>query len=392
MREAKKEGGRVESNVLFGVSLLRTSLFTAESLLLPMAEFVATKRLPRLPFDLALFMNIRRALRRLLKEDAERIAQGYYPPTVFLRSEPTVDPLSHFQRLPRIFQDAMKASRRRVNKATKEFSPEAKEKKEGLPAYYQRNFHFQTDGYLGEESAALYDHQVEILFAGSADPMRRLLLAPLKRHFKRSDGRGLRILELGCGSGSATNFLRLAFPLAQITAVDLSEPYLEVAKKRVPTAHFIPAAAEALPFEEGSFDAVVSVFLFHELPIEVRRQVLSESRRVLKESGMVAYVDSLQLGDAPELDEPLRQFPANFHEPFYPNYARNPMEGLLEEAGFRSVERGLGFFSKMQAAVLAQEPPAARVKAKAARKAKKKALKPAGSAKASPGRRRRTLH
>ncbi|RYZ94329.1 MAG: class I SAM-dependent methyltransferase, partial [Proteobacteria bacterium] len=273
---------RVESQILFGVSLFRSSIFTAESLLLPLAELIATRRLPYLPFDLKLLTNIRRSLRQLLKEDAERIAQGYYPASVFLRSEPTSNPLEHFQRLPRIFQDAMSASRRRSKKHSKDFSPAAKRRTEGLPAYYQRNFHYQTDGYLGEESAALYDHQVEILFAGSADPMRRMLLAPLKRHFARSEGKGLRILELGCGSGSGTNFLRLAFPLARITAVDLSEPYLEVAARRVPSVNFLPAAAEALPFKDQEFDAVVSIFLFHELPLEVRKAVLAETHRVLK--------------------------------------------------------------------------------------------------------------
>ena len=347
----------MESTLLYGVSWLRSSLFTAESLMLPLAEALGTKKLPRLPFsDFSLFVKIQRSLHQLLRQDAERIAQGYYPRSVLLRSEPTVDPISHVQRLPRIFREAVDASRRRDKKRTKEFSEEAEDRKNGLPEYYQRNFHFQRDGYLGDESAALYDHQVEILFAGSADPMRRLLIAPLKRHFERSEGRGLRILELGCGSGSATNFLRLAFPLARITAVDLSEPYLEVARKRVPTATFVPAAAEALPFQDGEFDAVVSVFLFHELPLEVREKVLAESRRVLKGEGIFAYVDSLQLGDEPELDEPLKLFPVNFHEPYYPNYVRHPMEELLQAAGFRAVERGLGFFSKMQAAVPYVDP------------------------------------
>ena len=38
--------------------------------------------------------------------------------------------------------------------------------------------------------------------------------------------------------------------------------------------------------KKGSFDAVVSVFLFHELPLDVRKQVVSESRRVLKKNGL----------------------------------------------------------------------------------------------------------
>jgi ubiquinone/menaquinone biosynthesis C-methylase UbiE len=298
--------------------------------------------------DLPLFLDVQKSLRNLLKADADRISAGYYPPSVLV-PEPGL--IGHFQRLPKVFQAAMGASRRRFSRQTRSFSARARKAAAALPAYYRRCFHFQQDGYLSEESAALYEHQVELLFVGAGDAMRRLLLAPLKRHFERSDGKGLRFLELGCGCGSATRFLKAAFPEARITAVDLSEPYLQAARQKIPGVTFLQAPAENLPFPGKEFDAVVSVFLFHELPLDVRRQVLRESHRVLKTGGMMAFVDSLQLGDAPGLDEPLRQFPKDFHEPFYPGYIRKPMEKLLAEAGFRALESGLGFFSKVQAAV-----------------------------------------
>lgn len=108
----------MESTLLYGVSWLRSSLFTAESLMLPLAEALGTKKLPRLPFsDFSLFLKIQRSLHQLLRQDAERIAQGYYPSSVLLRSEPAVDPISHLQRLPRIFREAMDASRRREKSA-----------------------------------------------------------------------------------------------------------------------------------------------------------------------------------------------------------------------------------------------------------------------------------
>ena len=43
-----------------------------------------------------------------------------------------------------------------------------------------RNFHHQTDGYLSDFSASIYDLQVEILFNGSADSMRRRIIKPIK--------------------------------------------------------------------------------------------------------------------------------------------------------------------------------------------------------------------
>ena len=47
-----------------------------------------------------------------------------------------------------------------------------------MPEYYAQDFHFQTGGYLTEDSARLYDVQVETLFMGAAGPMRRTALAP----------------------------------------------------------------------------------------------------------------------------------------------------------------------------------------------------------------------
>lgn len=355
----------MQSSILFGYSWLRSSVFTAESFLIPIADFLATGRPPRLPIsDLTFFLRIRRSLRKLWRDDALRISQGVYPASVLV-SGATVQPMDHLRRLPKIFLEAMGSSRRRKAKQTKEFSASAKRKGEGLPSYYSRNFHFQKDGYLSQDSAELYDHQVELLFAGSTGAMRRLILAPLKRHFDGSNGAGLRFLELGCGTGSATLFLRAAFPEAEIIAIDLSKPYLELAASRLPEVTFRSAKAEKLPWKKGEFDAVVSVFLFHELPLAVRGEVLSEARRVLKPGGMFAYADSLQLGDNPELDESLKLFPVEFHEPFYTNYIKNPMEGLLQAAGFKVVEKDVGFFSKALAALSPPASPRPKKKAKA---------------------------
>jgi ubiquinone/menaquinone biosynthesis C-methylase UbiE len=130
---------------------------------------------------------------------------------------------------------------------------------------------------------------------------------------------------------------------------DLSEVYLQRARKNlqgVSRAEFVQAAAEELPFQAGRFDAVISVYLFHELPLEVRKKVLSEKVRVTRAGGLIAAVDSLQLHDLPEVASVLEQFPLDFHEPFYRNYIENPLEDLFLESGIHSVERSTGFVSK----------------------------------------------
>lgn len=335
-------------SLYFGLLRLRATLFTAESLLIPVADFFATGKIPKLPFtDIKLFLSIRKSLMELFQKDADRIRRGVYPAKVLLKGEVADSPIAHFQRLPKLFIEAMKAADRRNRKKTKVFSSEAQKKKRSLPEYYQRNFHFQPDGYLSEESANLYEHQVELLFVGGADAMRRMCIEPMVKHLKKGSGK---ILEIGCGAGSATQFLPLVFPKAEIMAVDISEPYLKLAEKRVKGVKFEHALAENLAFEDASFDVVCSTFLFHELPKAIRQKVLLEAHRVLKKGGLFVMVDALQEDDNPDFAEPLRRFPREFHEPFFTNYTKNPMEKLLTEAGFLVQEKELGFFSKMLAA------------------------------------------
>lgn len=335
-----------QSQAIYSFLRLRTTLFTLESFLIPLADFVATQKRPRLPFDdMSLFIEVRKSLDELLKNDADRIKRKIYPAKVLLAGDPIFSPFSHLMRLPKIFQDSMRAAKSRSRKETKVFSDEASAQKENLPSYYQRNFHFQKDGYLSRESAELYEHQVELLFVGAADAMRRMAIEPLKKQLKNI--REPKILEIGCGAGSTTQFIQMAFPKAKITAVDLSEPYLQLAKEKLSGIEFKQARGEKLPFKAGEFDAVVTVFLFHELPKEIRFQVLKQARNVLKKNGIFVFVDALQLGDTPKFDSILKRFPVDFHEPFFTNYIKNPMNDLLHEAKLRPIDEELGLFSKM---------------------------------------------
>jgi len=326
----------------------RSLVFTLEGGFLPIVEFLASGQRPPLPTDRPeLFRAARRALVELLEKDLQNIREQVYPWQVLLPESPR----SHLARMPKLFWTGFKSRRQKHQRESKAFSPAAQALAENVPEYYRRNFHFQIDGYLSRESAELYDHQVEVLFAGAADAMRRLLLPPLVR------AKPTRVLELGAGTGRSTRFLRMALPQAQLTALDLSSPYLRVAAqnlKDLPWQNFdgidyVQADAAATPFRDASFDAVASVFLFHELPLEERRRVLSEAYRVLRSGGVLAIVESLQTGDRPELQQALDEFPIQYHEPFYKSYLAEPLAKLVAEAGFevQDSESGTGFFAKL---------------------------------------------
>lgn len=94
------------------------------------------------------------------------------------------------------------------------------------------------------------------------------------------EGRGL---DLGCGSGFATEGLLQAFPGVAWQGVDVSAPMLARAACKatlaaVPLRH---AAAEALPYAPGSFDVVVSNFSWHWFEPAAGDEVL----RVLRPGG-----------------------------------------------------------------------------------------------------------
>ncbi len=359
---------------------LRSALFFGEGLPLfwlqrpprrPDREGAPGPRQTQAPSRQAIEITLAR-LRALFEEDARQIGRGVIPLSVLTPR----DPLGHGRRFLRILGDAQSVVSRRKRRDSRDFGSAAQAWLDELPAYYRRNFHYQTDGYLSERSADLYEHQVELLFRGGADAMRRMLLPPLRAHFGAShDGHGLHLLELGSGTGSATHAVARAFPRAKITCLDLSFPYTCHARRQLAgydRVECVQGNAAALDFADGRFDAVYSAFLFHELPLPVRELVLDEARRILKPGGFFGLVDSLQKGDDPELDWALDFFPREFHEPYYAHYASHAMETLLERAGFESQTHGTGYLAKWLAA---RAPKAATTPPKPTRRAAKSATR-----------------
>lgn len=286
-------------------------------------------------------------MRSLFEREWRDISAGLFPAPRPLVPEPR----ELLRRSLLYFRDLPQVDARRHGRLADELPPGTQA--DGLPDYYRQNFHFQSDGWLSERSAALYDTQVEVLFTGAADAMRRRALKPVAEWMKARNQRTLRGLDVGCGTGRLLAFLHEAWPGMKWTGLDLSPPYLAEARRtigRTARVKLVEGAAEKLPFEESSLDVVVSSFLLHELPADVRRAALLEMARVVKPDGLVVVVDSIQKGDAPGWDGLLDLFPHHFHEPYYAEYAGGRLETSLEGAGFRQVSAERAFLSKVIAA------------------------------------------
>jgi ubiquinone/menaquinone biosynthesis C-methylase UbiE len=128
------------------------------------------------------------------------------------------------------------------------------------------------------------------------------------------------------------SFVKSVQPELNVTALDLSAPYLARAKRalrRVKGAKFVEAAAEAMPLKDASVDIAVSIYLFHELPPKVRIAAAKEIARVLKPGGIFILADTIQYGDAPGFDGLIDAFPELLHEPYYKTYAQTDVGKLL---------------------------------------------------------------
>jgi ubiquinone/menaquinone biosynthesis C-methylase UbiE len=208
----------------------------------------------------------------------------------------------------------------------------------GYPKYYLQNFHHQTNGYLSDMSANLYDLQVELLFNGTADPMRRRILAPLKQGLAAAGvEEGAKVLDVACGTGRTLNMIRETLPKASLYGVDLSPAYLRKANETLAANGVLPPAGAGQRREpalvDNYFDGVVSVFLFHELPAVARQNVINEMYRVVKPGGTVVLCDSIQRIDSPEFESAMENFPAMFHEPYYRHYTTDDLNQRLSDAG-----------------------------------------------------------
>ncbi|MCX5744038.1 MAG: class I SAM-dependent methyltransferase [Proteobacteria bacterium] len=196
--------------------------------------------------------------------------------------------------------------------------------KDRYPAYYRRTFHWQTDGYFSDHSAEIYELGVELLFRGMADVMRRQVIPPITR-FVRAHGPAdrLKLLDVACGTGRTLHQIAHTHPTLRLHGVDLSPAYVRTARKQLADVAELTLAVENgehLPWADGTFDIVTSVYLFHELPRNARRNVVREMFRVVRPGGLVVIEDSAQLADSRALETALRGFPAEFHEPFYEDY------------------------------------------------------------------------
>jgi ubiquinone/menaquinone biosynthesis C-methylase UbiE len=181
-------------------------------------------------------------------------------------------------------------------------------------------------------SPVLYDLTVWLAMFGKERGFREKLLQLARI------GSGEQVLDVGCGTGTlAIAAKRQVGASGTVYGVDASPEMLARAQKKAKRAGvevlFQNAIAEALPFPDGQFDAVLSTVMLHHLPQKSRLRAAHEIRRVLKPGGRILAVDFEGFSDQK------RTILSHFHRP-HGNVGARDIIALLNEAGLGTLENG----------------------------------------------------
>ncbi len=132
------------------------------------------------------------------------------------------------------------------------------------------------------------------IYGGLHSPSLRQLVNIVSQKVKSTKGR---VLDVACGPGTFGR--RVASPSKEVFGIDVSMGMLRqgaayIARESIPNVHFARARVEALPFEDGFFDAVLccgSLHLFADTTVALR-----EMARVMKPAAILA-VFTFAVGD-----------------------------------------------------------------------------------------------
>ena len=137
------------------------------------------------------------------------------------------------------------------------------------------------------------------IFAATYDRMSRKSEEAGVRALRQSllaDATG-RVLEIGAGTGA--NLQHYGKRIESLVAAEPEPAMLRrlqrTARERAPLAQVLQAPAEALPFEDDSFDTVVSTLVL--CGVDDQARALAEAHRVLRPGGRLLFLEHVRADD-----------------------------------------------------------------------------------------------
>jgi SAM-dependent methyltransferase len=147
---------------------------------------------------------------------------------------------------------------------------------------------------------------------------------------------GMRVLELGCGTGYFTR--ELARSGANIVAIDVSPELLEIARANcsAPNVQYQIQNAYSLSYAEAVFDSIVGSSVLHHLEI---KEALRNIYRVLKPAGTIYFTEPNMLNPQIAIQKNVPWIKRKLGDsPDETAFFRWPLQRLLAQTGYRDIQ------------------------------------------------------
>jgi ubiquinone/menaquinone biosynthesis C-methylase UbiE len=156
-----------------------------------------------------------------------------------------------------------------------------------------------------------------------------------RKHFDKFcdliDTKNPKILELACGPGNVTKYLKQRFPDSEIIAIDLAPQMIEIAKQVVSGVDFRLMDVRDIKFIDLKFDAIMCSFCLPFLSKSDTRQLISDCSQKLIKNGFI-YISTME-GDESKAGFESTSFSGE--SKVYFNYHRQrDLENYLLDNGF----------------------------------------------------------
>ena len=207
--------------------------------------------------------------------------------------------------------------------------------------------HLMPGAYAGDSggavlgAGAVYDRGLAIFSMGlmgeNLDDIGRSMAAYVRSRFP--DFVPARILDVGCTVGHNSLPWKLAYPDAELHAVDVAAPGLVYGATRARlqgvAAHFHQMNADQLAFPDDSFDLVFTSMFLHELSAKTRAAFFKEARRLLRPGGLLLNMELPPNSQMGAFEGFYLDWDCWYNaEPFYKGYRDEDPAELCRAAGF----------------------------------------------------------
>lgn len=150
-----------------------------------------------------------------------------------------------------------------------------------------------------------------------------------------------RVMDFGCGTATLTIMTKQMYPNANVTGIDVDKAILDKAINKIMEKKLdvllLDYPGKKLPFNDESFDRVISSLVFHHLDTESKKIALTEICRVLSNNGQ------LHIADFGRSESRVQRILFNIirgFDGFKPTdaNAKGLLPELISNAGFKNVE------------------------------------------------------